>query len=642
MNHIQSKHGECSVFNSISNFASSSTASPPSIDSISHPVHPSLNTPFTLVFNSDKNSILSDSNLLTPSIIAFGIGSLIACRSRLLASARTQSYYQRTRSKLISCSKPSAVHSSFPLPFSPLAYRQRARTLPSAFVSSHSAGNSSLRLYLSTESGISKETSELISNSVQSNQETPSKAKLKPAASNSEVPRKRRSSSKKITEPTSSSEKTKSPAKLRTSSIGRKTVRRTASGSASSGSKSSTPRKAASASSTSSQRTASKKGLPLKTAVKYLRVDTGLGFESELEMDRIDKEGKRKYDVNGSGPAGEESRTRIARRERGGEVSVARVYADINDYKDSEYWDYDMFSISYGNQDVYELVKKVGRGKYSDVFEGVNATTDEKCVVKILKPVKKKKIKREIKILQNLKGGPNIIQLLDVVRDPQSKVPSLVFEYVNNSDFKEFYPKLTLKDIAYYIYQVLQALDYAHSRGIMHRDIKPHNIMIDHEQRKLRVIDWGLAEFYHANKEYNVRVASRYFKGPELLVDLQDYDYSLDIWSLGCVLAGMMFKKEPLFQGKDNDDQLKKIVRVLGTPQFKVYVRKYGLDPALISFVGNHYRKDWEKYFVDSRNRHLVSAEALDLISKMLQYDHQLRPTAKEAMQHPFFDSIRE
>lgn len=103
---------------------------------------------------------------------------------------------------------------------------------------------------------------------------------------------------------------------------------------------------------------------------------------------------------------------------------------------------------------------------------------------------------------------------------------------------------------------------------------------------QLRLIDWGLAEFYHPAQEYNVRVASRYFKGPELLVDyqvdlfrpkpsspavcmlsetihrvcfcFQMYDYSLDMWSLGCMLASMIFLKEPFFHGQDNYDQVKK------------------------------------------------------------------------------------
>lgn len=90
----------------------------------------------------------------------------------------------------------------------------------------------------------------------------------------------------------------------------------------------------------------------------------------------------------------------------------------------------------------------------------------------------------------------------------------------------------------------------------MHRDVKPHNVMIDHQKKELRLIDWGLAEFYHpgaclaqclvsigadmSGRKYNVRVASRYFKGPELLVDFELYDYSLDIWSLGCMFAGMV------------------------------------------------------------------------------------------------------
>jgi len=226
-------------------------------------------------------------------------------------------------------------------------------------------------------------------------------------------------------------------------------------------------------------------------------------------------------------------------------MSRARVYADVNVHRPRDYWDYEALTVNWGDQEDYEVIRKIGRGKYSEVFEGVNVANNSKCVIKILKPVKKKKIKREIKILQNMCGGTNIIQLLDVVRDPQSKTPSLIFEHVNNTDFKILYPTLSDFDIRYYISELLKALDYCHSNGVMHRDVKPHNVMIDHEKRQLRLIDWGLAEFYHPGREYNVRVASRYFKGPELLVDLQEYDYALDMWSLGCMFAGMIFRKSP-------------------------------------------------------------------------------------------------
>ena len=179
--------------------------------------------------------------------------------------------------------------------------------------------------------------------------------------------------------------------------------------------------------------------------------------------------------------------------------------------------------------------------------------------------------------------------------------------------------------------------------GIMHRDVKPHNVMIDHEKRKLRLIDWGLAEFYHPGQEYNVRVASRYFKGPELLVDYQMYDYSLDMWSLGCMLASMVFRKEPFFHGHDNYDQLVRIAKVLGTEELYEYLDRYQieLDPRFNDILGHHSRKRWER-FVHSENQHLVSPEALDFFDKLLRYDHQERLTAKEAMEHPYFYPVKE
>ena len=201
----------------------------------------------------------------------------------------------------------------------------------------------------------------------------------------------------------------------------------------------------------------------------------------------------------------------------------------------------------------------------------------------------------------------------------------------------------SVAEVRYYILEILKALDFCHSQGIMHRDVKPHNVMIDHEKRQLRLIDWGLAEFYHPAKEYNVRVASRYFKGPELLVDLQDYDYALDMWSLGCMFAGMIFRKEPFFNGHDNYDQLVRIAKVLGTDELYAYLSKYRieLDPHLESLIGRHSRKPWSK-FVNADNQHLVSSEAIDFLDKLLRYDHQERLTSKQAQDEPYFLPVKQ
>ncbi|KAJ2893281.1 Casein kinase II subunit alpha, partial [Coemansia aciculifera] len=286
-------------------------------------------------------------------------------------------------------------------------------------------------------------------------------------------------------------------------------------------------------------------------------------------------------------------------------VTRSRVYADANANMPNSYWDYDNLQVEWGSQENYEIIRKIGRGKYSEVFEGVDVSSNTSCVIKVLKPVKKKKIKREIQIMQNLSGGPNIIQLYDVVRDPQSKTPALISEYVNNTDFKLLYPMLDDLQVRYYIFQLLKALDYAHSRGIMHRDVKPHNVMIDNQRRTLRLIDWGLAEFYHPGTDYNVRVASRYFKGPELLVDYTPYDYSLDMWSLGCMFGSMIFRKEPFFHGHDNYDQLVKIAKVLGTDELHVYLKKYNivLNEQYKKILGVYPRKAWSKFVTIENQR---------------------------------------
>ena len=129
-------------------------------------------------------------------------------------------------------------------------------------------------------------------------------------------------------------------------------------------------------------------------------------------------------------------------------------------------------------------------------------------------------------------------------------------------------------DIKYYLYHLLVALDALHSRGIMHRDVKPRNVLINHSSSSssnnrssssrhtgsnsihnlpsgtpLMLIDLGLADFYLPQTRYNVRVASRHYKSPELLIGFEYYDYAIDLWGVGCILAGLLLRREPMFRG---------------------------------------------------------------------------------------------
>ncbi len=122
-----------------------------------------------------------------------------------------------------------------------------------------------------------------------------------------------------------------------------------------------------------------------------------------------------------------------------------------------------------------------------------------------------------------------------------------------------------------------------------------------------------------------MRVASRYFKGPELLVDYQLYDYSLDMWSLGAMFASMIFRKEPFFHGNSNADQLVKIAKVLGTDELSEYLREYhiALDPQYDDILDKYPRKPWTD-FVTPENQRLVSHEALGFLNGLLVYDHKV------------------
>ncbi|KAJ3040464.1 Casein kinase II subunit alpha [Rhizophlyctis rosea] len=338
------------------------------------------------------------------------------------------------------------------------------------------------------------------------------------------------------------------------------------------------------------------------------------------------------------------------------------------------YWDWEASVVAWGDPTQYLISSTVlGKGKYSvcyaavrvrafkrhvhvtdsdvsDLSQSENSQSDgedkEQVVIKALKPVRSKKYKREILILGHLKGGVNVIELLGTFIDRQTREPALVFPRYDNANWKDLYPRLSFDDVCYYAYQLLLALDFIHSRGIIHRDVKPHNIIIDHRRRELRLIDFGLADFYVPGREYNLRVASRYYKPPEILVGFRRYDYSFDMWSFGCWIAGMIFRMEVLFRGASDVDQLHCIAQVLGGPDLRNYIRKYNIpimDPdvrRVVDAVG--YDRQPLDDLVGYNNGHLARRECVELVEGLLRYDHMERWSAKECLGLRVFDGVRD
>lgn len=150
-----------------------------------------------------------------------------------------------------------------------------------------------------------------------------------------------------------------------------------------------------------------------------------------------------------------------------------------------------------------------------------------------------------------------------------------------------------------------------------------------------------MAEYFVVGKENIVRVASKSYKGPELFLKYTKYDYSLDIWSLGCVFASLILRKDPFFQGETNEDVLYKIVEVMGFPELKNYLEKYDItyDSDELERMRNLKCKRWNP-FIQSKKSSRVTPESIDLLDSLLVMDHRCRITTRQALLHPFFCNL--
>lgn len=245
---------------------------------------------------------------------------------------------------------------------------------------------------------------------------------------------------------------------------------------------------------------------------------------------------------------------------------------------------------------------------------------------------------REVSILRSL-SHPNIVKLVEVIHSEKNLI--LVFEFLDQ-DLKNYLDScgeigLDEYTIKSFLYQLLSGLAHCHRHRILHRDLKPQNLLINLEG-ELKLADFGLARVIGIPvKKYTHEVVTLWYRPPDVLLGSTMYNASVDCWGVGCIFAEMASGK-PLFCGGNETDQLLKIIKIIGSPNtadwanmvFLPGYKKFNLDK-LPKFTGKNLSTVLPR----------LGPHGLDLLSQFLQYDPAKRITAKNAMKHPFFDDLR-
>lgn len=291
----------------------------------------------------------------------------------------------------------------------------------------------------------------------------------------------------------------------------------------------------------------------------------------------------------------------------------------------------------------YTNCKVIGNGSFGVVFQAKLVGSKENEDIAIKKVLQDKRFKnRELQIMR-LVSHPNVVDLKAFFYSNGDKKDevylNLVLEYVPETVYRasRHYAKLKqpmpMLQIKLYMYQLMRSLAYIHSVGICHRDIKPQNLLLNPATGVLKLCDFGSAKILVAGEPNVSYICSRYYRAPELIFGATNYTTNIDIWSTGCVMAELMLG-QPLFPGESGIDQLVEIIKVLGTPsreQIKTMNPNY-MEHKFPQIKPHPFSKVF---------RPRTAHEAIELVSKLLEYTPGVRLSAVESMVHPFFDELR-
>ena len=238
---------------------------------------------------------------------------------------------------------------------------------------------------------------------------------------------------------------------------------------------------------------------------------------------------------------------------------------------------------------------------------------------------------------------PNIIRIKEVVTGSEKDKIYVVMEYMENElkDLLEnLEERLTIGQIKCLIRQLLEAVDFLHSRFIIHRDLKTSNLLIGNDGH-LKVCDFGFARtFATEERPYSPNVVTLWYRAPELLLTSGTYTEAVDIWSVGCIFAEIVLG-EPLLKGKTEMDQIELIFKCLGIPSeqswpgFLDILAKKQVPKSFLSPTPSKLAERFSK--VNSEGSVFFNHQGFDLLSKMLLYNPRTRINAKEALNHSWF-----